>query len=746
MRPRILLLSGLLPALLAAACAGAGAREDPAARARLLEDVRALAGSIGPRPTGSPGEASARRYILEAMQKAGLQASEETVGELSLWDSTDLILDSANVIGVLPGSGQGAIVLGAHHDSRSLTCPGAADDASGVAVLLEAARRWARRDRRHTLVFASFTGEETFGLPGSTDFLRSWKGPKPIAALTLDFVSTGKIFVAPFPRPPELWANRLLARAESRVHSGAASFDPWLVAVPRILEIPYFADHVSFVEAGIPALNLSCQFPSWVYHTREDTPERVQGATLVAAADLVTEMLGILDRGEADLRHDDPGYVPVPAFGTAWFLPLSALRALEAAVVLAALAIVTWRRQEILRRQAWGEAIRALFVALPFTLLGISGGLGVERLLAWFSGTRHPSAAHPGAHVAGALAASAFTFWVASSMFRFLRPATRPGPYLTAAWLVIAAEAATLSWLGRHEVAFPLWAGAAGFLLASLSTSVGRQAALGGLGGLTLLAYLSPLTYRMFLELSGSTLPGAALWGGALALLLPWFLFFQHLACHPEVLLGTRSGRLLGAPAGILAALAAAVLLVANALTPVVDSAHRVLVQVEEDVDLTQRQVAARLLSLEPLSAVRLEGWEAPDLPDETFRKIDIPWDRIEPPTVTLETGEGEGEGVVRLQGSLPGNPRFAALHLTSTASFEVLRNGTWEASRNYRLALAPVEREVRIEIPVRREAGTPLNVEAEILLDEDILGLRPRSATRVFRFWSRVKLAARLP
>ena len=711
-----------------------------------MDDVKALAGRIGPRPAGSPAEASARRYILEALQSAGLEAREEAIGEMRLWDSTDLVLDSANVVGVLPGGEAGTIVVGAHHDSRSHACPGAADDASGVAVILEAARRWARKQHRHTLVFASFTGEETHGLPGSADFVKRWSGPPIRAAVTLDFVSTGRLFVAPFPRPPELWASRLLAQSEARARTGRVSFDPWLVAVPRLLEIPYSADHVSFQESDIPALNLSCEFPAWTYHTREDTPERVQGETLVAAADLVTEMLGILDRNEANLKQRDPGYVPVPALGTAFFVPLRGLLAFEAAVLLLAAVSVGMRRREIFRFMAWGEAIRSFLLAIPFTLLGIAGGFGVEKLLGLITGLRHPSAAHPLEHAAGALAASAFTFWIAAILFRFLRPATRPGPYLAVAWIVLATEAALLSGMGRHEIAFPLWTSAAGMLLASFSTSVIRRAAWGCLGGLPMLAYLSPMSYRMFLELSGATLPPAALWGGALALLLPWFLFFQHLACHPEVLLSGRPRRILAAPVGWCLALVTVALFVVNVLAPTHNARYRPLVQVFEDIDLATHQVSARLTSLEALSAVRLEGWDHPGLNDATQQTLAIPWDRIEPPAVTLETEDRGEDLLVRLQGSFSGNPRLVSLRLASPASFQVLRGGSWESSRKYRKTLAAVGKEVQLEIPVRKEGGSPVNVEAVILLDEDLLGLRPHSSARGFRFGARLKLSTRLP
>ena len=46
-------------------------------------------------------------------------------------------------------------------------------------------------------------------------------------------IGSGRLFVAPFPAPPSLWANRMLASAEARAHTGRVSFDPWLAIVPR---------------------------------------------------------------------------------------------------------------------------------------------------------------------------------------------------------------------------------------------------------------------------------------------------------------------------------------------------------------------------------------------------------------------------------------------------------------------------------------------------------------------------------
>jgi hypothetical protein len=66
-----------------------------------------------------------------------------------------------NIVGTLPGEGpspQGVYVIGAHYDSEQN--PGADDDASGVAALLEAARVLRKSRFKDTIVFVAFDQEE----------------------------------------------------------------------------------------------------------------------------------------------------------------------------------------------------------------------------------------------------------------------------------------------------------------------------------------------------------------------------------------------------------------------------------------------------------------------------------------------------------------------------------------------------------------------------------------------------------
>ncbi len=111
---------------------------------------------------------------------------------------------SCNVIGVIEGADpvlkHEAIIIGAHLDgvgSPGMVFPGALDNASGVAVLLGAARALATSDIKpaRSVVFAFFGGEEC-GLYGSKAYVEEQMWPKEntLFMINLDMVGNGTGF------------------------------------------------------------------------------------------------------------------------------------------------------------------------------------------------------------------------------------------------------------------------------------------------------------------------------------------------------------------------------------------------------------------------------------------------------------------------------------------------------------------------------------------------------------------------
>jgi Zn-dependent M28 family amino/carboxypeptidase len=149
--------------------------------------------------------AAAGRALLAAHGVGGAPGTEAptelTGATMTLTFSGDeqLVL-SRNVIGMIPGSdpslAREAVVLGAHFDhlgrAGGTVHPGADDNASGTAALLEIARAFAAGGRapRRTVIFAFWTGEEE-GHLGSAHYVRSpaWPLDRTPVYLNLDMIA-----------------------------------------------------------------------------------------------------------------------------------------------------------------------------------------------------------------------------------------------------------------------------------------------------------------------------------------------------------------------------------------------------------------------------------------------------------------------------------------------------------------------------------------------------------------------------
>ncbi len=116
-----------------------------------------------------PGNARAAAFIAEAYASFGYVPRFQAA-DFRLRDGRTV--RSANVIAELTGTTSPGViyVVSAHYDS-ALAGPGADDNTSGTAALLETARLLAGHPQPATILFASFTGEEA-GLLGSREFVR----------------------------------------------------------------------------------------------------------------------------------------------------------------------------------------------------------------------------------------------------------------------------------------------------------------------------------------------------------------------------------------------------------------------------------------------------------------------------------------------------------------------------------------------------------------------------------------------
>jgi aminopeptidase YwaD len=121
-----------------------------------MRHVKALARGIGPRVRAKNNEWRAARYIRQKFESYGYQTK---VQKFSVDGGT-----SRNVIAWWPDSMKLGLVVGAHMDTVRRS-PGANDNASGVAVMLEMARASAGRSPSRFVRFVAF-GAEEYGTNG----------------------------------------------------------------------------------------------------------------------------------------------------------------------------------------------------------------------------------------------------------------------------------------------------------------------------------------------------------------------------------------------------------------------------------------------------------------------------------------------------------------------------------------------------------------------------------------------------
>jgi hypothetical protein len=288
---------------LLAACATA-----PGSSVPLEDHVRFLAGpDCAGRETGTDGEKRAADYIAK-----GFHGLDVKLQEFQGHGTT-----GRNVIGIARGtSSDEAVIVGAHYDhlgeAKDGWHAGADDNASGVAVLIELAGRFARRPSKRSIVLAAFSGEE-MGILGSRAYTRTPSIPleKTAAMINLDMV------------------GRL---RESLIVFGADSgdrFKDYLADSP--VKLAYNkdpigpSDHTSFYLKNVPAVHLFTGAHA-DYHKPTDTAEKLNYDGLRRIADLVETLARrIADAPERMAFRKVAGAAPMtggPAAGRTPYLGL----------------------------------------------------------------------------------------------------------------------------------------------------------------------------------------------------------------------------------------------------------------------------------------------------------------------------------------------------------------------------------------------------------------------------------------
>jgi Peptidase family M28 len=246
---------------------------------RAFQHVQAIARE--PHPAGSAEIAKVRAYLEHTIDAMKLPRSTQS-GSWSRPDGSSR--EIANVAARVNGSatrGSKAVLLMAHYDSVPIA-PGACDDGSGTATLLETLRALKAGPLPKRDIIALFTDGEELGLLGAKMFIGKSKGGygdghpwMEDVGLVLNFESSGShgpcyLFetseengwlIHEFARADPIAIGNSLAPVVYRLTGGSTDMN-------------------SFFAAGVPGLNFVFFEGKECYHTPADSPENLDRRSL----------------------------------------------------------------------------------------------------------------------------------------------------------------------------------------------------------------------------------------------------------------------------------------------------------------------------------------------------------------------------------------------------------------------------------------------------------------------------------
>lgn len=334
-----LLLVALVAALAVSrqsAPAAVGASAPPAefASGRAMKYVQSIAQR--PHPIGTAEHAAVRDYILREMAALGVEAAVQKTTVVSDDDGTPSIAASVeNIVGTLKGTGNTkALMLAAHYDSVP-TGPGASDDGSGVATLLETLRALkAAAPLKNDVIFL-FTDGEEMGLLGAQAFVDEHPAAREVG-LVLNFEARGTTGPSYMYETSEGngWLIGELAKAAPRPVTNSLLYEVYKL-------LPNDTDLSVFKRAGMKGLNFAYINQSTHYHTQLDNVRTISESSLQHQGSYA---LGLARHfGNLDLQTTSGGNAVyfdllgafVVRYPAAWVIPLTILTLLLFGVVVA---------------------------------------------------------------------------------------------------------------------------------------------------------------------------------------------------------------------------------------------------------------------------------------------------------------------------------------------------------------------------------------------------------------------------
>ena len=279
--------------------------------------TRDLAQTFPDRSPGSPGAASARQWFADQVARLGLRVRREPFSAIIPGRGRVRL---ENLVVTIPGRSPQALAVLAHLDDVG-TGPGANDNASGIAALIELARSYATTvsghvpagasivSPAHTLLFVATDGGEFGGL-GARRFAADFRN-RVVTAIVLDSIAgraPSRLVIAG--NTAREASAGLVATTAARIQEQAGALPRRPSGFAQLLDLafpftlyeqgPLLAHGVGGLTVTTAGDRRSASFA--------DTPARVNGGRLAQVGRSTQQLLRALDQG-AELVQGTSSYV-----------------------------------------------------------------------------------------------------------------------------------------------------------------------------------------------------------------------------------------------------------------------------------------------------------------------------------------------------------------------------------------------------------------------------------------------------
>ena len=263
--------------------------------------------ALGERYPNSPGWERQLEYIRECLRSMSLEPITDR------WHDATEDLDFENISVTIPGQSDQRIVIAAHHDTKKFAghsnpahnfkFEGANDGGSGVGLLLALAEVLSKNENPLTIELVFFDGEEsitvdwdgaTRALFGSRRYVskktaesgEDWAA-KISAVVVLDMIGCKDLHIDDDTHS-DTYLKTIFRRAAIDLGYSKYFFRQ---------RVPIEDDHLPFIDAGVPAIDLIQKKHNPYWHTPHDTLENVSERSLQIVAEVVLTALPAVAAG-----------------------------------------------------------------------------------------------------------------------------------------------------------------------------------------------------------------------------------------------------------------------------------------------------------------------------------------------------------------------------------------------------------------------------------------------------------------